>query len=1082
MEKVLTRTENDISLSIEEYEQIIYKWNDTDKACLYDKTTHEMFEEQVERTPDNIAIIYENTSLTYRELNEKANRLGNYLQKNYTIHPDTLIALCLDRSENMLIAIFAVLKAGGAFVPINPEYPDARIQYILEDTQTNLVLTNDLHKQRLEEINTLIANNLTGLASIQVSQPVEMLVLDNIALQAHLLLESKVNLEKTSTKSINLLYVIYTSGTTGKPKGVMIEHRSYVATIECMRDLYFSDKQPISTYNMTNYAFDMVGPEYGLPLFTGGTIVIGTNDFNALDCSNYDFIQITPTLCDLKLDLLMNTEDTKLLIGAESLSHDLLAKILNKSINVVHLYGPTETTIWSTSQYYSWKEDRHSFSVILGKPFDNEKVYVLDTNLSLLPIGTVGELYIGGIGLARGYLNKPGLTAERFISNPFQTMEEKAKNKNNRLYKTGDLVKWLPNGNLEYIGREDFQVKIRGYRIELGEIETVLSGYEGIKRSVVLAKDRLSSGGAPTGHKYLVGYYVATTPLDETKVSSYLQSRLPEYMIPNILIHLYALPQTINGKLDRKALPEPEFTNSDVYMAPRNTLETQLRDIWAEVLSLPKDKVGLRDDFFRSGGDSILAIRLVGKINKHLNVQLKARDIFELKCILNLAGVVASTHNDAQENTSYVPFCLVNMEEHKNIVPDISLIEDIYPASYLQVEMLQGSKLDKKGAYRLVSNYSVNARFDKNKLLSILKKLFNKHELLRAAFILGADNQWKVVVFKSVEIDCQIFSCESSRKLIELEKLNDYDCAKPSLFRVRVNVLDDNRFDLILSFHHAIEDGWSMASFINEFGHAYINNKPVEEILELRYGEFIQNELAEIKNKQSIDFWRQYLDGLNLTKASWKFVKETSEDGLYNTYLSLSAEQVVLIHKISRELKMSVDNIFLLAYLNILSDFTNNSDVTVGLVVNNRLEKEGGDKLFGLFLNIIPFRFDCNHQEDVSKDLLDIFNNKLELQKYKQLPYGYIKSLLKHELYDFVFNFVNLHILNQQVEGIQSIDGYERTHIPFSLTVVQKGDYAFILHICAQDSYISKDLLDYFTSCYEKCLVAMINSEYTEKF
>jgi acyl-coenzyme A synthetase/AMP-(fatty) acid ligase len=316
-------------------------------------------------------------------------------------------------------------------------------------------------------------------------------------------------------------------------------------------------------------------------------------------------------------------------------------KYWSKYCKLYNYYGPTEATIYATG-----KQIIDGDTNLIGKPINNTTAYVLDKNLNLVPIGAIGELYVGGEGLARGYLNRPELTSERFISNPFQSEHKKQdKNyyengRNARLYKTGDLVRWLPDGNLEYIGRNDDQVKIRGYRIELGEIESAISSYNGITQSVVLAREHTDINSAPTGNKYLVGYYVASHKFEEDDILKYLNSRLPEHMIPSILIYMEELPLTINGKLDRKALPKPEFTNIDKYVAPRNELEEKVCKIWAEVLGLPEDKVGINDDFFRLGGDSILAIRLISKLNKALITDklIGISDIFSYKVLRHFSN------------------------------------------------------------------------------------------------------------------------------------------------------------------------------------------------------------------------------------------------------------------------------------------------------------------------------------------------------------------------------------------------------------------------------------------------------------
>jgi acyl-coenzyme A synthetase/AMP-(fatty) acid ligase/acyl carrier protein len=394
------------------------------------------------------------------------------------------------------------------------------------------------------------------------------------------------------------------------------------------------------------YIFDSFVLEIYSVLFVGASLFVVKDEqrkdvnfiYNYCFSCNITNIFLTAKLAEEFL-IIENEErylkNLTLIVGGEAFS---VAK--SYKYTIVNEYGPTENTVCTTK----FKIIQGSKNVYIGKPISNSKCYVLDRDLNPLPIGAVGELYIGGVGLARGYLNRPDLTAERFILNPFQTRAERDNKhygicgKNARLYRTGDLVRWLSDGNLEYIGRNDFQVKIRGYRIELGEIEAILSSYNGIKQSVVLAKEHINSDNTTTGNKYLVGYYVAVDrySLNQQEILNYLQAKLPEYMVPNILIELEKLPLTLNGKLDRKALPDPEFTNIESYIAPRNELEQKLCEIWSEILGLAADKVSIHDDFFRLGGDSISAIKLVNKINKTLNINISISFLFKYKSIITL--------------------------------------------------------------------------------------------------------------------------------------------------------------------------------------------------------------------------------------------------------------------------------------------------------------------------------------------------------------------------------------------------------------------------------------------------------------
>jgi amino acid adenylation domain-containing protein/thioester reductase-like protein len=599
------------------YHKLIDGYNQI-KRYQQNETIHELFEEQVSLTPNNIALIHENRQLTYLELNQKANRLGHYLRRNYNIKPDDLVVLCLDKDENMLIAILAVLKAGGAYVPISPNYPDNRIRYILKDTTPKVVLVNDKYRERFKwDHNDVIA-------------------IDSAKLKEELVREKETNLA-TSVTANNLMYLLYTSGTTGDPKGVLQQHnnvnRLFVATNDWF---HFNEKDCWLMFHP--YTFDFTVWEMWGALLFGGKLVLPTieqtQDFNQLyqlclrekitvlnqtPQSFYTFIQSAAKhFQDNRL-----THLRYVILGGEALLFANLQPWVNlygfRQPKLINMYGITETTVHAT--YKLITDDDISKSSIIGTPIPDQSLFILDSNLKPLPLGAVGELYVGGAGLARGYLNNPILTQQKFINNPFRTEEEKVLNINNRLYKTGDLGRKLPDGSIEYIGRNDLQVKIRGYRIELGEIENKLVGYPGVKQAIVLVKKHVD------GSKYLVAYYVANSRLDEVSIQKYLVRQLPHFMLPSTLIYLDKAPLTMNGKLDEGALPEPKFEDDSLYEEPNNKQERLICQDFANILGLKK--VGINDDFFKLGGDSLKAINLVSTLQTHFPI--KVMDIFNLR-------------------------------------------------------------------------------------------------------------------------------------------------------------------------------------------------------------------------------------------------------------------------------------------------------------------------------------------------------------------------------------------------------------------------------------------------------------------
>ncbi|MDP3705418.1 MAG: amino acid adenylation domain-containing protein [Legionellaceae bacterium] len=566
-------------LTPQEHQQIIYDWNKTEKEYPRDKTIHQLFEEQVKKTPNSIAVVFEDQQLTYKELNATANQLARFIRKQ---NPGELVAICMERSLEMMVAILGILKAGCAYVPIDPHYPQERIDYILQDTNASLVLDNDLKDKPYQH-------------------------------------ESKQNLTPMSRPN-DLAYVIYTSGTTGMPKGVMIEHQSVSNLIYNQRKFF----NVCSQSRILQYAqliFDASISELFSALFTGAALVIIDN-VSRLDAALLiDFLEAQKiTVATLPPALLKTLEYRALpllqtlVVAGEACDKALMVQWSNNR-RLINAYGPTEGTVCAAMHEYG----RNDLSSNIGCSLNNTTRYVLDDNLCPLPTGVIGELYIGGVGLARGYLNQPELTRERFIENPFAP---------GRLYKTGDLARWLPDGNLEYIGRNDFQVKIRGYRIELGEVEQALLSCAGVKQAVVIVRD-----------SRLIAYYIGETGVD-------LGHKLPQYMIPSAFIQVASFPLTISGKLDRKALPQPDYINSQsIYIAPRNALEVTISKVWQDILGI--QLIGIHDDFFHLGGDSIQSIQASSHLQQE-GVDCRVRDIFEHRCIERLAYALSNAQHETR--------------------------------------------------------------------------------------------------------------------------------------------------------------------------------------------------------------------------------------------------------------------------------------------------------------------------------------------------------------------------------------------------------------------------------------------------
>ena len=603
-----------------ERQQVLIKWNQTAAAYPKDRCVHELVEEQVERTPNAIAVTFEDERLTYRQLNERANRLAHHLQR-LGVGPDTLVALCVERSLEMVVGLLGILKAGGAYVPLDPSYPNDRLAFMLRDSGALLLLTHQRLRDQLE----------SGSPNSKI-----------LCLDADwgTIAKSPSHSPKCGARSENLAYVIYTSGSTGEPKGVEIRHRNLANVLCAMaREPGFAPSDKLLA--VTTLSFDIAALELFLPLVTGGQIdVAPTSELpdglalrRRLELSGATVMQATPATWAMLIEAgWPGNRELRVLCGGEAIPPALAEGLLMRAKEVWNVYGPTETTIWS-----SFDRIRTGQPITIGRPIANTQCYVVDGLGNPVPIGVPGELLVGGDGLARGYFHRPELTSEKFVANPF------SREPGARLYRTGDLVRRLPSGAVEYLGRLDHQVKIRSFRIELGEIESVLAQFPGVREAVVLAREDVP------GEKRLVAYFSGEEDIPAAALRAHLERVLPEYMVPAAYVSLGALPLTPNGKLDRRALPAPgdHAFRTQAYEAPKGPIETAIAAIWTEFLHL--QRVGRHDDFFKLGGHSLMALRVIGEINKTTKLRLHVPAFFQNPTLERLAKVLEQRHHVGSE-------------------------------------------------------------------------------------------------------------------------------------------------------------------------------------------------------------------------------------------------------------------------------------------------------------------------------------------------------------------------------------------------------------------------------------------------
>ncbi len=638
LKSVLSNREKSISeleiLSDVERRQLLVEFNCTETDYPQNKCIHQLIEEQAECAPDNIAVAFKTEQLTYRELNQRANQLAHHLQA-LGVKPDVLVGICAERSLDMLVGMLGILKAGGAYVPLDPTYPNERLAYMLADSQVPVLLT----QQRL--LNNLPAHGAQVLC---------------IDADWNAIARASDQNPFSRVRSDHLAYLIYTSGSTGQPKGVQVTHQNLVHSTNA-RILYY--QQPVTSFLLTSpFAFDSSVAGIFWTLSQGGVLALPPENFQldlkqlveAIAQDRISHLLCLPSLYQLILDQAPPQQLRSLqtvIVAGESCPKELVKRHRNllPHTSLFNEYGPTEGTVWSSvydCQNHDWR-----MPVPIGCPIANTQIYLLDAHLQPVPIGVPGELHIAGLGLARGYLNRPELTTEKFIQNPFdqskQTAPLASESQKSKLYKTGDLARYLPDSNIEFLGRIDNQVKVRGFRIEPGEIEAVLNTHPQIQQAVVIATEELA------GNKRLVAYVVTSDEsLRTNQLREFLKQKLPEYMVPSAFVTLDTLPLTPNGKVDRKALPAPdgEITREDEYVAPRTPSEEIVANIFTSVLGVKN--VGIHDNFFELGGHSLLATQVISRLNQTFSVEISLGQMFETPTV---AGLVEAVTDSQLQNT-----------------------------------------------------------------------------------------------------------------------------------------------------------------------------------------------------------------------------------------------------------------------------------------------------------------------------------------------------------------------------------------------------------------------------------------------
>ncbi|MHB8595758.1 MAG: amino acid adenylation domain-containing protein [Ktedonobacteraceae bacterium] len=956
-------------LTVTEQYQLLHTWSTSRTVPQRQTSFLQIFEAQGERFPDAIAVVCSDSQLTYRELNRLSNQLAHYLVRR-GITLEARVGICAERSVEMIIAILSVLKAGGAYVPLDSKYPRHRLDYILRDSAISIVLT------------CFQPNLFTDRSERHV-----VLALEDV--WEAVLQEQEEDLAPRNMAD-SLAYIIYTSGSTGEPKGVLIAHRGLANLVE-EQGLAFNITPGSRVLQFASLSFDASVSEICVTLGAGATLCLEKQDLLLSGRSLIDFLSkqaiTTLTIPPAVLVALPPEPLPKLrtiIVAGEACTIDSIAPWA-KDHEILNGYGLTEGTVCTTIGRYQ----PHHRNLPIGRPIGNAQVYIVDRFLQLAPIGVPGELLIGGSGLARGYLGRPELTAERFLPHPFSEMPGE------RLYRTGDLARYLLTGEIEFLGRIDRQVKLRGLRIELGEIETVLKDVAAIQDAVVVVREDEAR------NPYLVAYIVVRQGMASTphELSTYLRTRLPTYMVPAIFVALDVFPLQIQGKIDYRLLPEPirqcRKEQKNVVTTAEDPVEAILLAIWAEVLGL--EQIGRDDDFFEYGGHSLLATQVISRVGVHFRVELPIRTLFEAPTVAAFARRVVQARWG--ENERHIPLLPRSKRE---VQVALSFAQE---RLWFLHQLVPDSP-----AYHIPATFLLKGQLRIALLEDCLFQIIQRHETLRTSFLVEdgqpiQDTAPKVTVpFPIIDLsDVPAPSDVKMRRLITVEARQPFLLRKAPLLRAALLILGRDEYVFVFTMHHIVSDGWSVGVFMRELGSLYeasLSGKPSSlPELRLQYTDYASWQRQWMKGKRVeklLSYWRRQLAGaptvLHMPTDHPRSSLSIGEGAIYTFALSKSFTQEIKIF--CQQEGATLFMVLLAAFAILISQRSGQDDILIGSPIANRNRVEI-ENLIGFFVNSLVLRTNLSGDPSVRQILGQVREMTLEAYAHQDLPFELLVQELK---------------------------------------------------------------------------------------
>jgi amino acid adenylation domain-containing protein len=1017
-------------LSDAERDELLVRFNATARDYPRDRCLHELFAEQVVLTPDAVAAAIDREYLTYRDLASRAGRLALTLRRA-GVGPDRLVALCLDRSLELVVALLAILEAGGAYVPIDPLYPTERLAFMLEDADVQVLLTQ---KRFLSGLPTARARVVC--IDDEIEEPAGAWPATALAAAPD-----------------NLAYVIYTSGSTGRPKGVMVPHRGVVNYLTWCIAAYGLDEGGSAPMH-SSVGFDLTVTSLFGPLLSGGRVVLipeerGIEGLGGELAMNGDFslIKLTPSFLEVMNQLLtreqMSGRARVLVLGGEALSGHSLApwRAGSPATRLINEYGPTETVV-GCSAFEVRDGDVLLGSIPIGRPIANTRIYVLDAEFRPVPSGVAGHLHVAGEGLARGYLNRPDLTAEKFIPDPW------AGEPGSRLYRTGDLARFRSDGELEFLGRIDHQVKVRGYRVELGEVEAALEMHPGVRAATVVAT------GDATGERRLVAYVVADEGLQGgAELRASLKEKLPEYMVPSAFVSLPAIPLTSNGKVDRSALPNLDPNRPELrapYAAPRTPVEEILAAIWPKVLGV--EQMGIDDNFFALGGDSIRSVRAVA-LAKERGIECSVEQLLQFQTIRELGQEVKTFEASSIPTVRSRPFSLVKESDQEKLPPDV---EDAYPLTALQGGMLYHMGLDNEyPLYHNVNTWRLRTAFDREVFLTAVREVVSRHPVLRTSFDFTSYSEPLQLVHRTTELkvefdDLRDLGPDEQHRVLdefwEKERRQVFDLADFPYARLHLHRRTEDTFQFTLIESHAILDGWSTTSTLAEIFELYLTllsrRMPrIERPLATSFRDYVLMERAALESRECREYWSRQLAAAQPTPLPrWpRRLRKEHDAQQGKIYVDLPEVSTDALRAVARSIAVPLKSVLLAVHAKMMSWATGRSDILTGVVTNGRPEQLDGERVRGLFLNSVPFHFKLS--EGTWADLVrDTFEAERTMLPFRRYPMAALQQQWgRQRLFDAAFSFLHFHsvgkVLSEQALEILADDEKDFSFNSFLLNV-----------------------------------------------